>query len=488
MRRWLLCFCGFLGILPEAMAGPKGTVRVPRITSPVTVDGAFGDWPLATYTTPARQPVFPNAQGVGQPTNANGDHLVWEVDRVGPFNGTDLGLYAPEAKGDFGSSVYLAYDDRFLYVLGVFLDDRTNGERGENGLSNFLNDGLEIFIDAKGDSDDLIAELGFPAIDTEAPNTDDFQFTMGLNDAFEPAPKGPADLGVEVHLERAGDPDIVGPLYLDIRDSTNLVSVGGRDVAARFYPDLRAAGARNPELTADPNVVFPGYAVEFVIPFGLTDGFTPNHDMGFNLFWRDVDDVDEPDPGFGGSGIFWTDWGQSTEVSGTSEDGNLFHAGNWGKLQFVTAGNPNDFNGDGSLGVADIDLLTQQIRSASTDLKYDVDANGKVDGTDLLTYVEGKNRLNTYIGDANLDGVFNSGDFVVVFGAGQYEDAAALNSTWATGDWNADGEFNSGDLIAAFQRGGYEAGPRTAVAVVPEANSLALAVLAAIVLQRRLRK
>ncbi len=485
---WRNSLCILLLLGPHALAGPKGTIRVPRVTTPIRVDGSFDDWPLANYTTVAQQPVFPNGQGVGVPTNANGDHLVWDVNRVGPFNGTDLGIYSPETKTDFGSSVYLAYDDKFLYMLGVFIDEDTNGERGDNGLSNFLNDGFEIFVDAKGDSDDLIAELGFPNVDQESPNTDDFQFTMGLNDFFPPNPKGSNDLGVEVHVERAGDPGIVGAEYLAIRDSTNFTSVGGRDVAAKSYTDLRAAGARNPEIAANPNVTFPGYAVELVIPFGITEGFQPGHDMGFDLFWRDVDNLEEPDPGFGGSGIFWTDWAQATTVSGSEEDGNLFHAGNWGKLQFVSGGKPNDFNGDGNLNVSDIDLLMQAIRTNSSDAKFDVDKNGTVGGDDLVAYVEGPSTLKTYIGDANLDGVFNSADFVTVFAAGQYEDAAAANSTWGTGDWNADGEFSSADLVSAFQRGGYEQGPRAAVSAVPEPSTAAIGVVVAAWISRRRRR
>ena len=75
--------------------------------------------------------------------------------------------------------------------------------------------------------------------------------------------------------------------------------------------------------------------------------------------------------------------------------------------------------------------------------------------------------LGTWIGDSNLDGEFNSTDFVVVFSAGEYEDDVDGNSTWADGDWNGDGDFNSSDFVAAFSDGGYEKGPR-AVAAVPE--------------------
>lgn len=64
-------------------------------------------------------------------------------------------------------------------------------------------------------------------------------------------------------------------------------------------------------------------------------------------------------------------------------------------------------------------------------------------------------RMDARAGDANEDGVFNSKDLVLVFMAGQYEDAILANSTWQEGDWNDDGEFTSADLVLAFVEGGY---------------------------------
>ena len=81
----------------------------------------------------------------------------------------------------------------------------------------------------------------------------------------------------------------------------------------------------------------------------------------------------------------------------------------------------------------------------------------------------------TWIGDANLDGEFNSGDFVDVFGSGKYETGELAR--WSEGDWNADEQFDSSDVIAAFQDGGYETGSRAAVAAVPEPSSLLMLTL-----------
>jgi len=156
-------------------------------------------------------------------------------------------------------------------------------------------------------------------------------------------------------------------------------------------------------------------------------------------------------------------------------------------IRWTGSSNPNDYNSDGVLNVADLDTLRSAIAGGSSNLKYDVDSNGKVERDDLKQYVERKTILNTYIGDANLDGQFNSGDLVTVFAAGEYEDAAASNSTWAEGDWNADNDFNTGDLVYAFQGGGYEMGPRAAVNAVPEPSSAVLLALGMLTLARRRR-
>ncbi|MEZ6117638.1 MAG: hypothetical protein R3C28_13850 [Pirellulaceae bacterium] len=87
-------------------------------------------------------------------------------------------------------------------------------------------------------------------------------------------------------------------------------------------------------------------------------------------------------------------------------------------------------------------------------------------------------------GDANGDGVFNSGDLIVVFAAGEYEDLVAANSDWTTGDWNGDFEFDSSDLIVAFQDGSYT-DAATKIQPVPEPSTLALTAVALILLVRR---
>ena len=112
---------------------------------------------------------------------------------------------------------------------------------------------------------------------------------------------------------------------------------------------------------------------------------------------------------------------------------------------------PADFNGDGVLSAEDIDLLCGKI--GSDDGEFDVNSDGVVDASDRDTMIF--DYLNSTYGDANLDGIFNSSDFVHVFQRGKYEDQIPSNAGWADGDWNCDGEFSSQDLVLALQTGDY---------------------------------
>ncbi len=159
-----------------------------------------------------------------------------------------------------------------------------------------------------------------------------------------------------------------------------------------------------------------------------------------------------------------------------------------GIVRRLVSANPavaGDFNDDGFLTVEDIDLLSGAIAGGTGDLRFDLTDDDQVNRSDLETWVV--DLKNTWIGDANLDGEFNTSDLTQVLQAGQYEDLVEGNSTWATGDWNADLDFDTGDLVYALQSGGYELGPRQAVRAVaePAASGLILMGISCILLFAR---
>ncbi|MCA9215565.1 MAG: hypothetical protein KDB27_21015 [Planctomycetales bacterium] len=136
----------------------------------------------------------------------------------------------------------------------------------------------------------------------------------------------------------------------------------------------------------------------------------------------------------------------------------------------IDAGNPDDGqDSDGSrldvgfysilrsegrsLNAIDIDALCATVHGDNNSLEYDLNSDGSVDVADHAHLVE--KVMGISYGDANVDGIFDSKDLVLIFQAGEYEDNVSSNSGWAEGDWNCDGEFDTSDLVVAFQNGRY---------------------------------
>jgi hypothetical protein len=148
-------------------------------------------------------------------------------------------------------------------------------------------------------------------------------------------------------------------------------------------------------------------------------------------------------------------------------------------FEFIISGGGGllgDFNDNGDLDAGDLDLLAAQQQSATPDSAFDLSGDSLVNLDDRILWVTSADYKHTWMGDADLNGEFNSSDLVSVLASGTYE--ADVPATWSTGDFDGDGRANSGDLVAALADGGYEAGPRTAVAAVPEPTTLSLMLLA----------
>ena len=145
-------------------------------------------------------------------------------------------------------------------------------------------------------------------------------------------------------------------------------------------------------------------------------------------------------------------------------------------IQFGDVSVMGDYNNNGELDTGDLDLQAEAIAGGQDPPEFDLNGDGVVDADgDRIFWLHELKK--TYVGDADLDGLFDSQDFVAVFVTGKYE--TGDKALWSEGDWNADLLFDSGDFVAAFVDGGYEMGEFPgAVKAVPEPTSVVLLTLA----------
>ncbi|MEM7314632.1 MAG: choice-of-anchor Q domain-containing protein, partial [Planctomycetota bacterium] len=106
---------------------------------------------------------------------------------------------------------------------------------------------------------------------------------------------------------------------------------------------------------------------------------------------------------------------------------------------------PEDFNGDFLLDCADVDALTSHIAFGPSDLVYDLTGDGLVIVSDLSHWLEVAGQVNLgrsyQIGDANLDGNVDVGDFNL-WNAHKF----TTTGLWCSGDFNADGVTDVSDF------------------------------------------
>ncbi|MDG2384347.1 MAG: sugar-binding protein [Pirellulaceae bacterium] len=335
---------------------------------------------------------------------------------------------------DLTTMIHFAHTEDSLFVAFDVTDDFLDLEPG----ASFRNDGVEIFINADLDSGDPWGpgkfQIYVDAFDgDEDPEFNNRGSTAGISVLTEPGPE-----------------------------------------EGEFY----SAGI--------PNENELGYVVEIEIPLASLD--TAGGDEGepipaatgdYIMINTAIDDNDEDDNLAGQTGhhLMW-------HADGA---GSPFGCGEtcWNVpllLSDEVTGVEGDYDGDGAITAADLDVQSQYM--ADNDPKGDLDGNGVTNLDDRIAWTV--QIQNSYIGDSNFDGEFNSGDFVAVFSAAKYETGGAAG--YAQGDWNGDLVFDSGDFVTAFSAGGYEQGPRAAAAAVPEpatATLMCLGLIALLGLRKR---
>ena len=126
-----------------------------------------------------------------------------------------------------------------------------------------------------------------------------------------------------------------------------------------------------------------------------------------------------------------------------------------------------DFDTNGALEAADIDLLADAIRNDTMDLKYDVNGDGSVTEADHLFWVE--TLKGTYPGDANLNLEVEFSDFLAL--SRNFD----MEGGWAQGNFDLDTEVLFGDFLDLSRNFGKG---EAVAAAVPEPHGISLLVMA----------
>lgn len=116
----------------------------------------------------------------------------------------------------------------------------------------------------------------------------------------------------------------------------------------------------------------------------------------------------------------------------------------------IHADNASDFNGDSAWNTIDLDALNVAIEGSTTNLAFDLNADGIVNIDDRDTWLATAAGANGFaspylIGDINLDGTVDVlGDAFILVG-----NLLSSTSNWSDGDLNADGQVDVlGDAFA----------------------------------------
>lgn len=121
-----------------------------------------------------------------------------------------------------------------------------------------------------------------------------------------------------------------------------------------------------------------------------------------------------------------------------------------------------DFDSSGEFDLADIDLLTEQITLENHSVCYDLTGDGFVDASDLEDLVV--NRIETQLGDVDLNGVVDELDYEV-WNANKF----TIDNSWLTADFNADGHTDVTDFNIWNANRTADTGPLNTV--VPEPST-----------------
>lgn len=132
------------------------------------------------------------------------------------------------------------------------------------------------------------------------------------------------------------------------------------------------------------------------------------------------------------------------------------------------APNP-DYDGNGELTIADVDLLGMAVAGASQDDKFDLTGDGNINSHDVDALLGLANRLN---GDADFSGEVDFSDFLILTDSFEQPD-----KKWSEGDFDTNGHVQFADFLILANQFGQSA---VGVATVPEPSSYWIVIVLAL--------
>ena len=393
MKHWLwtaclLCLIGMPGSVTHAQVydiedffedeeGPWSDIDNTTITAPMVADGSIA---LDGKLSPEE---YGNFAGInvspGSPDGTVGNAWILSFAQNKDWQG-------PE---DSSFTYWVAHDKDFLYIGVDVLDDSVNSN--DPNAQFWKDDAIEIIVDANNDranvNTDQAGEFfndygGHNYVNYEGRfsrwDEDLEESVIGWANAVDwtYGPEGEVygvggetdngwSMEVKFHKSQFEDPDGGGPIEIGDRIGFNIGmdDDDGEDLAIQYWWANRARPLEFDALALDDGETIADYP---------------------------PDDYD------------WV----------IDAAGRLAHGGTgeliFGELVATLAG---DFNGNGARDVDDLDLMAMGM--ATNDLAFDLNGDGTTDIADRIMWVE--QLANTYMGDSNFDGQFNSSDFVAVF-------------------------------------------------------------------------
>ena len=341
--------------------------------------------------------------------------MVWPVD-----SGSLLLDHAGFSEEEISATWYVSWDATNLFISAVVKDDTPVFRLSSQGTGN-------VAYNAQ----DVMQPVFNPF------NNPDHLFTDGIPDDEDPGDSLAAIYDIILDTSDEFGPDIYRH---------------GPKLDSDEWESITVAGSLNEDES--------GYTVETAIPWAVAmDDAQPDyvpsvgdvHGLSFIVLGFSHDAAP------GEAATLFTDFGDGLNTIGDPTT--------WNSVKLIGPNAlPGDFNADGQFDAEDLDALSAAVRDQNPGIEFDLNGDGAVTNDDRQFWIQ--DVKGTWVGDSNLDGEFNSSDFVVVFTAGKFE--LQEDAGWAEGDWNGNQRFDSSDFVAAFTDGGFELGPRASVASVPE--------------------